>query len=48
MDMSDSNFGRKLKRYMVTLEELKQITDVMGVIFEQSFVFSDGEQIKNE
>lgn len=40
------NFGKKLKRDTVTLEELKLIADVMGVTFEQSFIFLDGEQIK--
>ncbi len=30
----------------VTLEELKLIADVMGVTFEQSFIFPNGEQIK--
>ena len=40
------NFGKKLKRDTVTLEELKQIADVMEVTFEQSFVFPNGEQIK--
>ncbi|GAB6160529.1 hypothetical protein JCM13267_11510 [Howardella ureilytica] len=33
-------------RDTVTLEELKMIADVMGVTFEQSFIFPDGEQIK--
>ena len=47
------NFGKKLKRDTVTLEELKQIADVMEVTFEQSFIcfnssfiFPDGEQIR--
>ena len=40
------NFGKKMKRDTVTLEELKLIADVMGVTFEQSFIFPDGEQIK--
>ncbi len=40
------NFGKKLKRDTVTLKELKLIADVMGVTFEQSFVFPNGEQIK--
>ncbi len=40
------NFSKKLKRDTVTLEELKQIADEMGVTFEQSFVLPDGEQIK--
>ena len=38
--------GQKMKRDTVTLEELKLIADVMGVTFEQSFIFPDGEQIK--
>ena len=33
------NFGKNLKRDTVTLEELKQIADVMEVTCEQSFVF---------
>lgn len=40
------NFSKKLKRDTVTLDELIQIADVMGVIFEQSFILSDGEKIK--
>lgn len=36
------NFGKKF----VTLEELNLIADVMGVTYEQSFIFPDGEQIK--
>ena len=35
-----------MKRDTVTLDELKQIADVMGVTFEQSFILPDGEQIK--
>ncbi|WP_455087678.1 helix-turn-helix domain-containing protein [Parvimonas micra] len=42
---SPQNFGKKLKRNTVTLEELKLIADVMGVTFEQFFIFLDGEQI---
>ena len=40
------NFGKKLKRDTVTLEELTKIADLMKVNFEQSFIFADGEQIK--
>lgn len=43
---SPQNFNKKLKRDTVTLEELKQIADVLGVTFEQSFIFPDGELIK--
>lgn len=40
------NFGKKLKRETVTLEEMKQIADVIEVTIEQLFVFPNGEQIK--
>ena len=40
------NFGKKLKRDTVSLEELKLIADVLGVTFEQSFVLPDGECIR--
>ena len=43
---TSQNFGKKLKRDTVTLEELKLIADVMGVTFEHSFIFPDGEKIK--
>ena len=43
---SPQNFGKKLKRETVTLDEMKAIAEVMGVSFEQSFVFPDGESIK--
>ena len=38
-------FGKKLKRDTVSLEEMKQIGDVLEVTFEQSFILPDGEQI---
>ena len=34
IDQTPQNFCKKLKRDTVTLEEVKQITDVMEVIFE--------------
>lgn len=40
------NFSKKMKRDTVSLDELKQIADVMGVTFEQSFIFANGECIK--
>ena len=40
------NFGKKLKRDTVSLEELKLIADVLDVTFEQSFILPDGECIK--
>ena len=35
------NFGKKLKRNTVSLEELKLIADVLDVTFEQSFILPD-------
>lgn len=43
---SPQNFGKKMKWETVTLDEMKEIAEVMGVSFEQSFVFPDGESIK--
>ena len=38
LDQSPQNFGKKLKRETITLEELKTIADVMDVKFEQAFI----------
>ena len=46
LDQSPQNFGKKLKRETITLEELKTIADVLGVKFVQAFVLSDGDEIK--
>lgn len=43
---TQQNFGKKMKRDTVILDELKQIADVIGVTFEQSFILPEGEQIK--
>ncbi len=43
---TSQNFNKELKRDTVSLEKLKQISDVMEVTFEQSFIFPYGEQIK--
>ena len=43
---SRQNFGKKLKRETLTLEELKSIADALGVVFEQSFTMPDGKQLK--
>lgn len=40
------NFGKKLKRDTVSLDEMKQIADVLEVTFEQSFILPDGECIR--
>ena len=46
LDQSPQNFGKKLKRETITLEELKTIADVMDVKFEQTFILPDGNEIK--
>ena len=46
LDQSPQNFGKKLKRETITLEELKTIADVMDVKFEQAFILPDGNEIK--
>ena len=46
LDQSPQNFGKKLKRETITLEELKAIADVMDVKFEQAFILPDGKEIK--
>lgn len=46
LDQSPQNFGKKLKRETITLEELKTIADVMDVKFEQAFILPDGKEIK--
>lgn len=46
LDQSPQNFGKKLNRETITLEELKTIADVMDVKFEQAFILPDGNEIK--
>ena len=46
LDQSPQNFGKKLKRETITLEELETIADVMDVKFEQAFILPDGNEIK--
>lgn len=46
LGQSPQNFGKKLKRETITLEELKGIADVLDVKFEQAFILPDGNQIK--
>lgn len=46
LGQSPQNFSKKLRREIITLKELKAITDVMNVKFEQSFILPDGNEIK--
>lgn len=39
------NFNKKLKWETVSTEELMQIADVLGVVFEQSYILENGEKL---
>lgn len=45
---SRQNLYKKLLRDTLTLEEIKQISDALGVKFEQSFTLPSGEKIMIE
>ncbi|MCO4626066.1 helix-turn-helix domain protein [Streptococcus infantarius subsp. infantarius] len=46
IDQTPQNFNKKLQLETVTLDELKAITDVLGVKFEQAFILPEGNEIK--
>lgn len=48
LGQSPQNFGKKLKRETVTLEELTQIAELTGVSFEQNFVLENGDRISTD
>lgn len=48
IDQSRQNLYKKLQRDTLTIDEIKQIADALGVKFEQSFTLPDGEQYKIE
>ena len=43
---SPQNFGKKLNRDTLTLDEMLLIAKTLGVSYEQTFVCSDGEKIR--
>lgn len=43
---SPQNFGKKLKRETITLDELQLIAKVLDVRYEQAFVLPNGEKIR--
>ncbi|OQB20442.1 MAG: Helix-turn-helix domain protein [Firmicutes bacterium ADurb.Bin182] len=45
LGQSRQNLYKKLNRETLTLEELKQIADVLDVKFKQSFILSDWTEI---
>lgn len=45
---SRQNLYKKLQRDTLTIDEIKQIADDLGVKFEQSFTLPGGEQYKIE
>lgn len=40
------NFNAKLKRNTLSIDELNQIANVLGVTYEHYFVLSNGELVK--
>lgn len=44
------NLYKKLQRETLSIDEIKQIADALGVVFEQSFTLPDGNKyiIRNE
>lgn len=45
---SRQNLNKKLQRETLTIDEIKQISDAIGVKFEKSFTLPNGEQYKIE
>lgn len=45
---SRQNLYKKLQRDTLTIDEIKQIADALGVKFEQSFTLPGGKQYKIE
>lgn len=45
---SRQNLNKKFQRDTLTIDEIKQISDAIGVMFEQSFTLPDGAQYKIE
>lgn len=43
---SPQNFNKKLKRRTVSTEEMIEIANVLGIMFEQGFTLPDGQSIK--
>jgi len=39
------NFNKKLKQETVSTEELMEIAEVLGVVFEQSYILENGEKL---
>ena len=40
------NFNKKLQRGTVSVEEMMDIANVLGILFEQGFTLPDGQSIK--
>ena len=46
LGQSRQNLAKKLQRDTLTLSELRQIADVLGVVYEQAFILPSGAQLK--
>lgn len=45
MGQTPQNFNKKLQRETITTEELMQIGNELGVVFEQSYILETGEKL---
>jgi len=45
ISQTPQNFNKKLKRETVSTEELMEIAEVLGVVFEQSYILESGEKL---
>ena len=48
IDQTLQNFNKKLKRGIVSFEEMMVIAEALAVEYEQAFVLPDGEKIRFE
>lgn len=46
INQKPQNFSKKLNRDTVTLDEMLEIANVMGVSYEQAFILKSGEKIQ--
>ena len=45
LGQTPQNFNKKLKRETVSIEELMKIAEVLGVVFEQSYILENGKKL---
>lgn len=45
IEQTSQNFNKKLKREKVSFDEMVEITEALGVGYEQAYILPDGERI---